>query len=175
MPAAAVQAKWLATATAQPRRPRPARHSAGASAHAPTVCSGPRATPAAAARAVWLAAAAAQPRDDAARRSDQRHAAAPPRPARVPALGVARASCLRAAPALFRAARRNACASHLGLRASDAVSRSGSGGLRPLAASHGFASRDALHARASTLPRHVLNGLPDSLRACARVPCPAAG
>jgi hypothetical protein len=118
----------LAAAAAQPRRSRPARHSAGPSARALTVCPGPRATPAAAARAVCLAAAAARPRDDAARRGDQRHGAAPLRPARVPGLGVVRASCLRAAPALFGAARRHACASHLGLRASDVVSRSGSGG-----------------------------------------------
>ena len=46
---------------------------------------------------------------------------------------------LRTAPALFRVARRRACASPLGLCAADAVALRPEG-LRPLAVSHGFAS-----------------------------------
>ena len=134
------------TRAPQPRRPRPARQSASPQAHATTACPGPRANACrSSASRVWLAAAAAQLRYDDARRGYRD--ATPPRcgpehecwrsTSRAP-----RTSALRRLSSGLHAGVHALCTrqtSRAARTAADAVALRLER-LRPLAASHGFAS-----------------------------------
>ena len=130
------------TRAPQPRRPRPARQSASPQAHATTACPGPRANACrSSASRVWLAAAAAQLRYDDARRGYRD--ATPPRCGpehecwRSTSHAPRTSRCAGSLQGCTQACTRQT--SRAARTAADAVALRLER-LRPLAASHGFAS-----------------------------------